>query len=377
MNVLILTGKFGMGHVKAAEAIREDLTDTSNDVKVHIVDFMEYIFPDLCDVIYKGFHFVVSRCSGVYNYLNKIAGKYGDAPLKGALTKKIDNLIEAYDADMLIAALPICGQYISAYKRSVGCTLPLYTYVTDITAHEEWISDGTDLYFVGDLSTRNALISKGVHPEKVLVTGIPVRKAFHRAGMIKENRSRAADMAGTQSGKVLKRHEKKHVLIMGGGLGLLPGGNEILRLANESPDFTTTLITGKNVKLEKEAREKYPNIRVVGFTNSVDLYMKEADLIITKPGGITTFEAIASRTPLYVIDPFLEQEKGNARYIENHNIGRVLWGRNTSVKEDFLQFISDDRLLKTMKENMKNLEKNFSPVNPLEYYMEREIEKCC
>ena len=283
MNVLILTGRFGMGHIKAAEAIREDLLDTSQDVKVDIVDFMDYMFPALSNCIYKGFNFVVSRCSGIYNYLNKAAGKYGDVPLKRTLAKKIDDLILEYEADIIIAALPICGQYISAYKQSGGCALPLYTYVTDITAHEEWISGGTDLYFVGDRSTKNALISKGVSANKILVTGIPVKKAFHQAGQKKDLLPGIGVESLLMKKRLQARQTKKHILIMGGGLGLLPGGNEILKIANQSRDFTATLITGQNAKLEKEAREKYPNIEVIGFTDAVSSYMEKADLIITKP----------------------------------------------------------------------------------------------
>ena len=371
MNILILTGRFGMGHIKAAEAIREDLLDTSNDAKVSIVDFMDYMFPDVSHLVYRGFNFVVSRCSGVYNYFNKAAGKFGDVPLKRTLSKKIDTLIETYHADIIIAALPICGQYISTYKQMGRCDLPLYTYVTDITAHEEWIADGTDLYFVGDVSTKNALISKGVSAHKIMVTGIPVKKAFKAAGNSKEITKVLSGSTKTH------KQQKKQVLIMGGGLGLLPGGNRILEIANKNTDFVTTLIAGKNSKLEKEAREKYQNIRVIGFTNKVHLFMKQADLIITKPGGITTFEAIAAHTPLYVIKPFLEQEKGNAQYIESHNIGRVIWGHDIDIEQDFLNLSHNDSLLSMMKQNMAEMQNAFSPVNPIEYFMEREIEKCC
>ena len=171
-----------------------------------------------------------------------------------------------------------------------------------------------------------------------------------------------------------------HVLVTGSGsfAGFVQQYcSSILEIANKNTDFVTTLIAGKNSKLEKEAREKYQNIRVIGFTNKVHLFMKQADLIITKPGGITTFEAIAAHTPLYVIKPFLEQEKGNAQYIESHNIGRVIWGHDIDIEQDFLNLIHNDSLLSMMKQNMAEMQNAFSPVNPIEYFMEREIEKCC
>ena len=164
---------------------------------------------------------------------------------------------------------------------------------------------------------------------------------------------------------------------MGGGLGLIPGGEKLLKALNDTPGLLVTLIAGKNEALEKAARRDYPNIHVVGFTDQVDRYMRQAHLVLTKPGGITTFEAIATRTPLYVVLPFLEQEKGNACFIENSNIGRVIWRKDTDIAADLLDLVADKKLLQTMACNMEELASSFSPINPLEYYMEREMEKCC
>ncbi|MCI8608803.1 MAG: hypothetical protein HFE73_04070 [Firmicutes bacterium] len=374
MNILILTGRFGMGHISAAQAIAEDIGDTSCEASVATVDFMEYLFPELNRVIYHGFNFLVSRCSTVYNHLNKAAGKYGDVPLKLALLRKIDSLMERYQPDLIIATLPVCGQYISAYKKRRCCQVPLYTYITDITLHEEWIADETDLYFVGDLSTKNALISRGVSPSKILVTGIPVRKVFHQA---QEEQSVQARQEAQKRLDGSGESSCAQVLIMGGGLGLIPGGNQLLKTMNSLDSVSVTLIAGRNHRLAEEVREKYPNIHVVGFTNRVDQYLKQADLIITKPGGITTFEAIAAKTPLFVVHPFLEQERGNALFIESANIGRIIWDKHADIAAEFLALFRDKTRLLAMQSNMSKLEASFSPVGPLEYYMEREMEKCC
>ena len=340
MNIIILTGRFGMGHVKAAEAIREEILEENREHNVTIVDFVDYMFPAVSKYIYKGFNFLVSSCSGLYNALNKAAGNNGTVPLKAAVMKKIDRLIRQYDADRIVVAFPVCSQYISAYKRMRRVDIPLYTYITDITAHEEWIAPETDLYFVGDKSTKNTLLSKGIEEEKIVVSGIPVRKSF------------SAGYTGDRRGR-------KEILIMGGGLGLLPSSDRLLGKLNKNEAFKVTLIAGKNEKLLREVRAKYENICAVGYTEEVDLYMKRADVIVTKAGGITTFEAIAAKTPLYIVKPFLEQEYGNAKYIEEHNIGRVLWDRNADECEDILQFVSSDLLLAEMKRNMENITGEF------------------
>ena len=181
MNILILTGKFGMGHVKCAEAITEEIYAAQKDVTVSSVDVMDYLFPHFSKAIYKGFSILVTRLPGMYNHLNRAAGRHAGIPMKKAIAAKLDKLMEQTKPDLIISNLPVCSKYISAYKELRVCTPPLFTYITDITVHDEWIADKTDLYFVGDESTRNALISKGVNAEKIVISGIPVSNVFNKA----------------------------------------------------------------------------------------------------------------------------------------------------------------------------------------------------
>lgn len=351
-----------MGHVKCAEAIAEEIYASQPDASVTTVDVMDYLFPHLSKAIYKGFSLLVTKLPGMYNHLNRAAGKHAGVPMKKTIAAKLDRLIAETQPDLIISNLPVCSKYISAYKELRVCTVPLFTYITDITVHDEWIADKTDLYFVGDESTGNVLISKGVSAEKIVVSGIPVKRVFKSA--FKDGTLKDQEKADTGT------HTKKRLLIMGGGLGLVPGGSRLLKRLNEETCFEVTLIAGKNRSLEKRARRKYENINVVGFTDKIADYMAAADLVLTKPGGITTFEAIASRTPMYIADPFLEQEMGNARFIESKNIGRVVWSRDCDVASDIINFLKDTALIDTMKENMAKLCQSFSCPNPMQYFGE-------
>lgn len=351
-----------MGHVKCAEAIAEEIYASQPDASVTTVDVMDYLFPHLSKAIYKGFSLLVTKLPGMYNHLNRAAGKHAGVPMKKTIAAKLDRLIAETQPDLIISNLPVCSKYISAYKELRVCTVPLFTYITDITVHDEWIADKTDLYFVGDESTGNVLISKGVSAEKIVVSGIPVKQVFKSA--FKDGTLKDQEKADTGT------HTKKRLLIMGGGLGLVPGGSRLLKRLNEETCFEVTLIAGKNRRLEKRARRKYENINVVGFTDKIADYMAAADLVLTKPGGITTFEAIASRTPMYIADPFLEQEMGNARFIESKNIGRVVWSRDCDVASDIINFLKDTALIDTMKENMAKLCQSFSCPNPMQYFRE-------
>ena len=365
-----------MGHVKCAEAIAEEIYASQPDASVITVDVMDYLFPHFSKVIYKGFSLLVSRLPGMYNHLNRAAGKHAGVPMKKAIAARLDKLMEQTKPDLIISNLPVCSKYISAYKELRVCKQPLFTYITDITVHDEWIADKTDLYFVGDESTENALISKGVPAEKIVVSGIPVKRVFKSA--FEDAALKSQEKAdGSLEKDDLEMHTKKRLLIMGGGLGLVPGGSRLLKRLNEESCFEVTLIAGKNRSLEKRARRKWKNINVVGFTNKISDYMAAADLVLTKPGGITTFEAIASRTPMYIVDPFLEQEMGNAHFIESKNIGRVVWSRDCDVASDIINFLKDTALIDTMKENMAKLCQRFSCPNSMKYFREFSSKSGC
>ena len=88
--------------------------------------------------------------------------------------------------------------------------------------------------------------------------------------------------------------------------------------------------------------------------------MKKADLIISKSGGITLFEAIYSETPIYVVNPFLLQEVKNAKFIEERKIGQVVWNKENDIVNDILSLINDEQTISKMKSNMKKIKENIN-----------------
>lgn len=345
MNVLILSGRFGMGHLKCAEAIKEEILAKNPDTEVSIVDMMDYLYPHLSGFVYKSFNLLVDKCSGLYNLLNVMAGKKDCTPFKEVCKIRVEQLMADYKPDLVIANLPISAQYFGYYKETVGIDVPLYVYVTDVTFHNEWIAPGVDQYFVGAGVTRDALLERGISPEMVHVAGIPVSRKFET--------ERCAD--------------SNKVLVMGGGLGLIPGGMKTLEILNTIPDLEVTLVCGKNEKLKSEATARFENIRVIGFTEEIAELMKDASVIITKPGGITTFEAIKSETPLYIVAPTLQQELGNAEYIEKHGIGQIVYSMDEFTEENLRDFMLDKTLINNMKNNMARLTYRMESSNPLDY----------
>lgn len=351
MNVLILTGKFGMGHLSVAEALYEDIEATYKNVNVEIVDIVNYMFPTMNKTIYESFDFIASKCSSIYNIYCSFSNKKSSVPMKHMVSKKIEKLIEETSADLVLSTVPLASQFVSVYKKKTGSNIPLYTYITDVTIHEEWISPYTDFYFVGAKDTKKDLVLKGVNPYKVVVSGIPVKRCFKNEESLKK-----------------KLNDKLEILIMGGGLGLLPSGDTLLKKLSENENVHLTVITGKNEKLKNDIEEKFSNIDVVGYTKNVHDFMKKADLLITKSGGITTFEAINSQIPLFVIKPFLKQEVGNAQFIESENLGRVIWYDDSDIAKDILALAENSKIMESIKQNMRKMAEQWSQSCPLDIY---------
>lgn len=332
MNILILTGKFGFGHFSAAQAIQERILLDHPTYHVEIVDFVAYMFPRMHHLIYGVFNCLVNRCHTLYNFLGGINSHNKSVPLKRIMVKRIDYLLKNKKANAIISTLPICSQYISAYKKICHSSIVLNTFITDIVINEEWISDGTDLYFVPSYRTRDYLLRKNIPHYKIIVSGIPTKVSF-------------------QAKK--KRCKEKRILIMGGGLGLIPCADDFLEFLTHVQYLKVTLIVGNNEKMFHKYNHKYANVEVIGFTSEVYKYMKDADLIITKAGGITLFEAIQSETPLFVIKPFLKQEVGNAKFIQDKNIGEVVWHKKAGLMIDILCLVSDEAKLAGLRHNMR------------------------
>lgn len=345
MNVIILTGRFGMGHYSAAAAIKQEIERERNDVNVEIIDIIEFLMPLIMKIVYGVFNILVRRWSNLYNSLNKVSGRYSNAPFKSVFIKKLDTLIDDYSPDLVISTLPISSKYISAYKDIRKSCLPLYTCITDISTHNEWIADNTDLYFVGAEKVKLSLMKKGIPSDKIEIVGIPVKQSF------KNNKS------------LISLRSQKEILIMGGGLGLIPFVDELLGSLDIVSDVKTTVITGNNYKMYHELKNKYLNINVIGYTDKVHEFMQKADIILSKAGGITIFEAIYSEIPLLVIKPFLEQEKSNAAYVEAEQIGKVIWNKNKDIILEIRALLQDEDAIDEMKKNMRKVKQKISQIS--------------
>lgn len=337
MRILILTGKFGMGHWSASQSLAQQMLRAFPDAEIEVEDFVAYAMPNASEAMYKWFNLLVTHGSALFNAYYKLTengATDGRPAFEWVFLDRLAQLLAERCPDAVVATHPLCAQLVSRHKWETGNTLPLITCVTDLSAHSEWINRHTDCYMVGSTDIREELCAKGVERERICVTGIPVAEPFHHL------RRRAQD--GTH-----------RLLIMGGGLGLLPRKESFYEGLNAMAKVKTTLITGGNQKLYHKLVGKYENIEVLGFTDRVYEYMAQSDLILSKPGGITLFESIFAELPMLAWEPFLEQEKNNADFLCRRGLGRIAAKDAEDCLRAIRALIGDRRALNSMARNMR------------------------
>jgi len=352
MNVLILTGKFGMGHNSVAQALKEEIMGKYPAANIVCLDIFEYIMPDYAESIYKSFAIVAKSGNSLYNLIYKQSNHKSTKEFSfwcRFFKKRLQSLLEETQPDVIISTLPLCARLMSWYKEEVNSNYTLITCITDISSHEEWLHKNTNYYLVGSHLVKRMLLMKGVYEEKIFITGIPVKKAFH----IQED-SYGLKIQGKSNGKY-----KKHLLVMGGGLGLLPKTKAFYEGLNALEGVYTTVITGNNKKLYQLIYGKYENIEVIAYTRNVPMYMNDADVVMTKPGGISVFEAIACEKPILLFRPFLQQEVNNMRFVLRNHIGIVISGKEEECLSLVKKAMKDEGNLKKMKDNIRTLKEQF------------------
>jgi processive 1,2-diacylglycerol beta-glucosyltransferase len=201
-----------------------------------------------------------------------------------------------------------CG-VMAEYKKLFDDAPPVVGVVTDFVVHAFWIHKNIEAYAVATEEMRATLVTRGVPYNRIVVSGIPVNAAF---GTPHPDRDALRERLGLP-------RDRPIVLMMGGGLGIGPLETMMHALARVSAPLCTVAIVGRSARseqrvLEHAHRVPYP-VRVVRFVNNVHDYMHASDVLITKPGGLTSSEALAARLPMVLFKPLPGQEERNTRYL--------------------------------------------------------------
>lgn len=314
MKLLILHASAGGGHARAAEALREAAQMRGDTVVVRdILDFM----PELFRRTYaNGYLNLVRTAPELWGYLYSLSDRESQRPVARHVRAVFQQLnavslyrflrAEAPDAVLCTHFLPL--ELIVSMRSRKRCALPLFGVVTDYAVHALWYGVGVDAYYVATEESRRQLCRKGQPKDQVLLSGIPVHAAFARRCTPSEGRR----LLGL-------RPDLPLTLVLSGGYGVGPTVALLQACAVDPPPCQFVVVTGHNTKLEQAARAAVAGTRLVatihGFVQNIDEFMDAADLVISKPGGLTTAETLAKGRPMLIVDPIPGQEQRNAEWL--------------------------------------------------------------
>lgn len=361
MKILIFYASYGGGHLNAAKSINEYILNNYPNYDVELIDCMKYVNKAIEKLTTAAYREMAKKMPWAWGKIYSDSQKGPLAHLSSRSNKimaiKLLKLLREKKPDLIISTHPFGSQMCSYLKRKNKITAKIATIMTDFSPHDQWLvgHDFTDYYFVANDKMKKYLITKNIPDTKVFVTGIPISNRFLKQYNKEEilNKYNLAD-------------DKFTILFFGGGefgLGKTKTAEIFDIFVKESLDDRIQIIAiaGKNPKMKESFEEivknnSAQNVKILEFTNEVPQLMSISNLVVTKPGGLTTSESLASHLPMVIINPIPGQEEENAEFLEDKGI--AVWLRkNDNAKLIIENLLSNTVKLHNMKENTKLLAK--------------------
>ncbi len=393
-KVLIMTASTGGGHNRAAKAIAEELTKRAFDgenIECKIIDSFKFINEKMDKFISEGYEISAKYTPKAYGKAYTISDKkifsineFKNHPLSLIMARKFKKLLLNEKPDLIIGthAFPLVA--LSRLKKGLHCEdsdaslldykvdsqketmfFPtLISVLTDYTAHSSYLQDEIDYYICGDEYVKELLIEDGISEEKIFPFGIPVEKSFMQ--------SRSKDVVFEELGL---DPNKKTVLLMGGSFGAGDIKGTLDDISYIDRDFQVLVIAGRNTSLKNSLIENIKeynsniDIKILGFTDIMNDILPSVDILVTKPGGLTTTEALLKDTPM-VIPYFIPGQEGeNLDFLTNCGVA-IRTTKKFSIKSVIKVLLDNPERLERMKENIRGIKKLNSASDIAELSME-------
>jgi processive 1,2-diacylglycerol beta-glucosyltransferase len=349
---MILSASVGSGHMKAADALERAFRAHPQVSEVFSDDSLDHT-----NLLHKQFY------AGLYKRLSEVTPQFlgwwyetSDDPWA---TDRVRLLIDLAQAQPLISLIRdfqpddiVCTHFMPAGviahligRKTLDTRLSIV--VTDYHFHAMWLARAFHHYFVAQDEDRIHMEALGLPGDRITVSGIPVDPAFERS-VDRAAVLRQFDLAA----------DRPILLVAGGTLGLSPAAAVVKRLQNLDLPFQAVVVCGKNEDLQAQVAEltarDRERFRILGYTSEMRDLMGVASVILTKPGGLTTAEALASGLPMVILDPIGGQEERNAdMLLEN---GAALKCTEVTVLTHKLRtLLADPERLATMAANARRL----------------------
>jgi processive 1,2-diacylglycerol beta-glucosyltransferase len=356
-KVLILSVSAGAGHLRAAEALERAFLLMNAAQEVRHIDTLQYTNKIFRHLYSKSYIEMVNKMPEVLGWLYD----HLDKPWKNERrrlafdklnTRPFVKMLKEYQPDIIVCTHFLPAEIISWLKAKQRISCRQSIVVTDFDVHAMWLCHHYEHYFVALDETRLHLEKLGIPANKITVSGIPIDPVFAE----QKNRREMRDKHGL-------RQDVTTILLSAGGFGVGPMEHILQSLMSDmrSPAEVVALC-GRNQKLKRRidhlAASIPPDsplsIKTVGYTTAMDEYMSASDILLGKPGGLTTSEALAKGLIFVIVNPIPGQEERNSDHLLEEGV--AIRCNNLPVLAHKLDLLlSDPARMNTMRANARRL----------------------
>ena len=315
MRILIATVTAGGGHLAAAAALEEAWRVMRPDDVVEKIDLLKLFSPLHRKIYSEGYVKLVERAPELWGMmfaktdnprllrnLKRIQRKFPSGS-----KQRFARFVKQFKPDVVLCTHYLPLETLTPLREKKDGIRPFVAcVVTDFEAHALWMESCVDLYCVAAEETKARLVARGADAKNVIATGIPIAAKF--------STKPDANAVRKQYGL---RDDSPVLLVLSGGFGMGPVAEILAELDKAQGQFQTLVVTGLNEELRRElaAHDRKHPTHVLGFSTNMHELMAVADLIVTKPGGLTTSEALAMGRPLFILNPIPGQEAANSDFL--------------------------------------------------------------
>jgi processive 1,2-diacylglycerol beta-glucosyltransferase len=355
-KVLILSASAGAGHMRAADAIERALLEMNAAEEVRHVDTLQYTNKLFRHLYSKAYIEMVNKMPEAlgwfYDHLDKPwKNERRRLALDKLNTRPFVKLLKQYQPDIAICTHFLPAEIISWLKAKERISCPQAIVVTDFDVHAMWLCHHYEQYFVALEETRRHMLKLGIPSDKLTVSGIPIDPVFAQEKDKREMREKHG-----------LHQDMTTILVSAGGFGVGPVEHILQSLSEMQHPAQVIALCGRNEELKgrvESLASQLPSssrtiIKAVGYTTLMDEYMSASDILLGKPGGLTTCEALAKGLVFVIVNPIPGQEERNSDHLLEGSV--AIRCNNLPVLAYKLdQLLDDPSRFASMKANARHL----------------------
>jgi processive 1,2-diacylglycerol beta-glucosyltransferase len=354
-KILVLHASVGAGHTRAAKAAAAALAAAEPGADVRVVDALELARPLFSKLYGDGYLALVEKAPKLFGMIFELTDRPPRRGLGDGLRRAVQrwgaagllDLLEGGGWDAVVHTHFLAPELAARLKARGRLDAAQLVVVTDYDAHRIWRHEGVDRYCVAGPAAAASLRAHGADPDSIVTTGIPIDPAFAQPA----SRDAALKEFGLSDGYPV-------VVQASGGHGVGPVEETYRALLASTIPSQLVVVCGRNESAKARLAAIRPphrhRVKLLGFTERMRWLMAAADLLVTKPGGLTVSEALACGLPMVLVSPIPGQEERNADYLlENGAAVKAATPAALTGKVETL--LSDEKRLAEMRRRAKKL----------------------